>query len=93
MSSKLTTCPLGNWLGEFGDGSWVLKGCSMRSFGYRTKGVTPWDYGDIQPPLKEAIEKSGIEFAKSGRALVPGCGSVRPIFSALYDKSLKPAGV
>jgi len=40
-----------------------------------TKGVTPWDYGDIQPPLKEAIERSGIDFPKSGRALVPGCGS------------------
>ncbi|KAF5318782.1 hypothetical protein D9619_010945 [Psilocybe cf. subviscida] len=40
-----------------------------------TKGVTPWDAGDVQPSLREAIEASGIEFPKSGRALVPGCGS------------------
>ena len=58
------------------------------SFGCRTKGVTPWDYGDIQPPLKEAIEESGIDFAKSGRALVPGCGAVCPTSNALYNKSL-----
>ncbi|KAH9477419.1 putative thiol methyltransferase 2 [Psilocybe cubensis] len=39
------------------------------------KGVTPWDAGEAQPSLKEAVEKSGLEFPKTGRALVPGCGS------------------
>lgn len=42
----------------------------------RTMGVTPWEAGEIQPPLQEAIERSGLEFARNGRALVPGCGSV-----------------
>ncbi|TFK38097.1 S-adenosyl-L-methionine-dependent methyltransferase [Crucibulum laeve] len=37
--------------------------------------ITPWDAGDSQPPLREAIERSGIPFPRSGRALVPGCGS------------------
>ncbi|KXN84483.1 putative thiol methyltransferase 2 [Leucoagaricus sp. SymC.cos] len=42
-------------------------------------GVTPWDSGEVQPPLKEAIEggHDGIEWPTSGSALVPGCGSVR----------------
>lgn len=77
MSSNLTICPLGSWLGEIRYGMWVPDGRLRWLFACRTKGVTPWDYGDIQPPLKEAIEKSGIDFAKSGRALVPGCGAVR----------------
>jgi len=40
--------------------------------------VTPWDSGDIQPPLKELIEGNvdGIVWPKTGRALVPGCGAV-----------------
>ncbi|KDR76470.1 hypothetical protein GALMADRAFT_246837 [Galerina marginata CBS 339.88] len=39
------------------------------------KGITPWDAGDTQPSLKEAIESSGLDLPRSGRALVPGCGS------------------
>ena len=30
----------------------------------------------MQPPLREAVERSGLEFTRNGRALVPGCGSV-----------------
>lgn len=43
----------------------------------RTKGVTPWDFGDVQPSLREALESSGLDMPRSGRALVPGCGAVR----------------
>ncbi|KAF9003215.1 S-adenosyl-L-methionine-dependent methyltransferase [Cyathus striatus] len=35
--------------------------------------ITPWDAGDTQPPLKEAI--SALSLPDVGRALVPGCGS------------------
>jgi hypothetical protein len=42
----------------------------------RTMGVTPWEAGEMQPPLQEAVERSGLEFARNGRALVPDCGSV-----------------
>ena len=42
----------------------------------RRQNVTPWDKGDVQPSLKEAVESSGIEFPREGRAFVPGCGSV-----------------
>ncbi|KAF9447688.1 S-adenosyl-L-methionine-dependent methyltransferase [Macrolepiota fuliginosa MF-IS2] len=39
--------------------------------------VTPWDAGSVQPPLPEVIERNpgGIEWPKSGHALVPGCGA------------------
>ncbi|KAF8970395.1 S-adenosyl-L-methionine-dependent methyltransferase [Flammula alnicola] len=40
-----------------------------------TKGITPWDFGDVQPSLKEALETSGLDLPRSGRALVPGCGA------------------
>jgi len=39
------------------------------------QGITPWDAGVSQPSLKEAIEFSGLDLPRSGRALVPGCGS------------------
>jgi len=38
--------------------------------------VTPWEAEVIQPPLRELIESGDIAFPTSGRALVPGCGSV-----------------
>ncbi|KAF5351121.1 hypothetical protein D9756_008222 [Leucocoprinus leucothites] len=40
-------------------------------------GVTPWDAGDVQPPLKEVIEggNDSIDWPRAGLALVPGCGS------------------
>ncbi|KAI0370258.1 S-adenosyl-L-methionine-dependent methyltransferase [Pilatotrama ljubarskyi] len=36
--------------------------------------VTPWDAGTPQPALQELIESGSIDFPRSGRALVPGCG-------------------
>lgn len=44
---------------------------------FRQAEVTPWDAGDIQPPLQDLIESKEIEFPREGRALVPGCGVVR----------------
>ncbi|KAJ3979916.1 S-adenosyl-L-methionine-dependent methyltransferase [Lentinula detonsa] len=38
------------------------------------KKVTPWDSGEIQPPLRQVIESGDVPFARGGRALVPGCG-------------------
>ncbi|EDR06982.1 uncharacterized protein LACBIDRAFT_299451 [Laccaria bicolor S238N-H82] len=55
------------------------------------QNVTPWDAGDVQPSLKEAVESSEIEFPREGRALVPGCGSGYDVFyfaSALGYESL-----
>ncbi|EAU90061.1 thiol methyltransferase 1 [Coprinopsis cinerea okayama7 len=39
------------------------------------ENITPWDAGDAQPSLIELIEESGLDFARKGRALVPGCGT------------------
>ncbi|EPQ59560.1 S-adenosyl-L-methionine-dependent methyltransferase [Gloeophyllum trabeum ATCC 11539] len=36
--------------------------------------VTPWDAGQVQPPLRDLIEQNQVPLPKSGRALVPGCG-------------------
>ncbi|KAJ3768310.1 S-adenosyl-L-methionine-dependent methyltransferase [Lentinula raphanica] len=38
------------------------------------QNITPWDSGEIQPPLRQVIESGKIPFSKGGRALVPGCG-------------------
>ncbi|CEL57817.1 putative thiol methyltransferase 2 OS=Arabidopsis thaliana GN=HOL3 PE=1 SV=1 [Rhizoctonia solani AG-1 IB] len=41
------------------------------------EGVTPWDAGMPQPPLRQVFETSiwsDLGMPKSGRALVPGCG-------------------
>ncbi|TBU33212.1 thiol methyltransferase 1 [Dichomitus squalens] len=38
------------------------------------KDVTPWDAGQLQPPLKELIESKRLPLPTTGRALVPGCG-------------------
>ncbi|KIK64388.1 hypothetical protein GYMLUDRAFT_39937 [Collybiopsis luxurians FD-317 M1] len=38
------------------------------------ENVTPWDFGETQPPLKQVIEGGEVSFPKGGRALVPGCG-------------------
>lgn len=45
--------------------------------------ITPWDEGHIQPAIQEAVEKSGFDLPRSGRALVPGCGVVSPVFAGL----------
>ncbi|KAJ7637068.1 S-adenosyl-L-methionine-dependent methyltransferase [Roridomyces roridus] len=39
------------------------------------QSVTPWDAGQSQPPLLEVLRSGEVEFPRSGRALVPGCGS------------------
>ena len=38
--------------------------------------MTPWDAGQSQPPLRDLLASGEIDFPKSGRALVPGCGRV-----------------
>ncbi|KAJ6499573.1 S-adenosyl-L-methionine-dependent methyltransferase [Mycena vitilis] len=37
--------------------------------------VTPWEAGEIQPPLREVTQSGEVVFPRSGRAFVPGCGS------------------
>ncbi|KAJ6631194.1 S-adenosyl-L-methionine-dependent methyltransferase [Mycena sp. CBHHK59/15] len=39
------------------------------------QNVTPWDTGDIQPPLREVLRSEEVKFPTSGRAFVPGCGN------------------
>ncbi|KDQ64797.1 hypothetical protein JAAARDRAFT_167436 [Jaapia argillacea MUCL 33604] len=36
--------------------------------------VTPWDAGQVQPPLRDLIQSGELDLPKSGKALVPGCG-------------------
>ncbi|THH33790.1 hypothetical protein EUX98_g404 [Antrodiella citrinella] len=40
---------------------------------WQTK-TTPWDYGDVQPALRELVESKAVDLPTSGCALVPGCG-------------------
>ncbi|KAI0721207.1 hypothetical protein C8Q72DRAFT_756942, partial [Fomitopsis betulina] len=40
----------------------------------RQQNATPWDAGQSQPPLKDLLASGEVDFPKSGRALVPGCG-------------------
>ncbi|KAJ7151030.1 S-adenosyl-L-methionine-dependent methyltransferase [Mycena filopes] len=46
--------------------------------------LTPWDAGEIQPPLREVTQSGEVPFATTGRALVPGCGSG---YDAIYIAS------
>jgi len=39
------------------------------------QGVTPWDNGEVQLSLKEAVESKVMQLPSQGKALVPGCGS------------------
>ncbi|KAF9269350.1 thiol methyltransferase 1 [Marasmius fiardii PR-910] len=39
------------------------------------QNITPWDGGQMQPPLRSLIESKELDFPATGRALVPGCGS------------------
>ncbi|KAJ7207051.1 S-adenosyl-L-methionine-dependent methyltransferase [Mycena pura] len=51
-----------------------------------TQNITPWESGDIQPPLREVTQSGEVAFPTRGRAFVPGCGSghdARYIASAL----------
>ncbi|PPQ67341.1 hypothetical protein CVT26_007262 [Gymnopilus dilepis] len=41
-----------------------------------SQGITPWERGEYpQLSLREAIESSGLDLPRKGRALVPGCGA------------------
>jgi len=48
------------------------------------QNVTPWDFGAIQPPLREVTQSGEVTFPKTGRAFVPGCGSG---YDAIYLSS------
>lgn len=37
-------------------------------------GATPWDAGDVQPPLRDLLHSRQLALPATGRALVPGCG-------------------
>ena len=39
------------------------------------KGETPWEKGYAAPPLAEYLEDEDCELRRTGRVLVPGCGS------------------
>ncbi|KAJ3564741.1 hypothetical protein NP233_g8091 [Leucocoprinus birnbaumii] len=58
-------------------------------------GVTPWDAGEIQPPLREAIENNtdGIAWPTDGSALVPGCGSGYDVVYLASTLGLKVIGL
>ena len=43
---------------------------------HREENITPWDYGQHQPPLKKLLESKVLDLSVDGRALVPGCGTV-----------------
>ncbi|KAJ3558708.1 hypothetical protein NP233_g11454 [Leucocoprinus birnbaumii] len=61
----------------------------------RKAGVTPWDAGEIQPPLREAIENNtdGIAWPTDGSALVPGCGSGYDVVYLASTLGLKVIGL
>ena len=64
------------------DEAWSVYPCGLSDWtvtdtsSYRQKEVTPWDAGQLQPPLKELIESKRLPLPTTGRALVPGCGKV-----------------
>ena len=70
----MTTLRLGIWPGANVYDSYNLSRVLIHI--YRTQGVTPWDAGGVQPSLIEVVEQSGLSLPTSGRALVPGCGTV-----------------
>ncbi|ELU41785.1 TPMT domain-containing protein [Rhizoctonia solani AG-1 IA] len=55
------------------------------------EGVTPWDAGVPQPPLRQVFETniwSDLGMIRSGRALVPGCGRVSHLIYEAQNPSL-----
>ena len=42
----------------------------------RQEKVTPWDKGELQPPLRDLLLTDEVNWPHEGRALVPGCGRV-----------------
>jgi len=57
--------------------------------------ATPWNAGAVQPPLKELIENNsgGIEWPKTGRALVPGCGAGHDVVYLASALGLRAMGL
>lgn len=55
--------------------------------------ATPWDAGDIQPAFRELLDERwadvgvSLDSLKDGKALVAGCGRVRPSPSALRSSA------
>lgn len=43
---------------------------------HRREGLTPWDTGYSQPPLRAILASGKVDFPTQGTALVPGCGTV-----------------
>ena len=48
---------------------------------YRREGLTPWDTGQSQPPLRGILASGKVNFPTQGIALVPGCGRVGDQFA------------
>ncbi|KZP24654.1 S-adenosyl-L-methionine-dependent methyltransferase [Athelia psychrophila] len=47
------------------------------------QNLTPWDRGNVQPPLRDLLVSDQVDWPRNGRALVPGCGrGYDPIFIA-----------
>lgn len=46
----------------------------------RKAKVTPWDAGDLQPPLRDLLNSGELKLPTAGRALVPGCGRVSTMY-------------
>jgi len=55
--------------------------------------LTPWDAGQIQPPLREIIESDRVNWPRSGRALVPGCGGGYDVKFIASSLGLQVTGV
>ncbi|KAI0746394.1 thiol methyltransferase 1 [Daedaleopsis nitida] len=55
--------------------------------------ITPWDGGAQQPALKHLLESSGIDFPRSGTALVPGCGRGYDAITIASILGLKTLGI
>lgn len=46
--------------------------------------ATPWDAGDIQPPLRDLLHCGVLHLPPAGRALIPGCGKVSGARTIVY---------
>ncbi|RDB15912.1 putative thiol methyltransferase 2 [Hypsizygus marmoreus] len=55
--------------------------------------ITPWEAGDVQPPLRELIESGEVDFPQHGRALVPGCGSGNDVLYIASSLNLETMGI
>lgn len=53
-------------------------------FDRRKVKATPWDAGEVQPPLRDLLHSGVLQLPPAGRALVPGCGKVSSPEVMLY---------